>query len=64
MGGFSRGYGTGSTRDATYYNLQDDKTHHGFGFRGSFFMRAYLNESKALTESFCQCCIDKFDFHT
>ena len=25
-------------------------------------MRAYLNEGKALTESFCQRCTGKFDF--
>ena len=25
-------------------------------------MHAYLNEGKALTESFCQCCTGKFDF--
>ena len=52
---------TGDARDATSYNLQYDKTHHGFQ-RLKFFMRAYLNEGKALTDSFCQRCTGKFDF--
>ena len=35
-------YNAGNIRDVTSYNLQNDSTHHGFGFRGLSFNPEYI----------------------